>query len=500
MTQRNVLKWTIRILLRTVLATLVVFVTILLVRAFDTRRMPDLQLWHTVKLSNEFERSVFGSDITFQQYTDLEEKLFAELDEKVFFEMGSSKQDKYNRYARSSLSCTDRFSQNWNRSFELVPDRIEGGILLIHGLTDSPYSMKDLAELFYKENFYVLALRMPGHGTVPAGLTDVSWKDWMAALEIGVARVRQKAGPDQMFYMAGYSNGGALSLLYTLQSLGSDDSVTPDRVFLFSPAIGITRFAVMAQWLKLTSVVPYFEKSEWSSMSPEYDPFKYNSFPLNAAQQSRNLSKQIHKSTVNCQKKGTLSKLPSIITFQSAVDSTVIARDVLRFYEKLSPNGHELVVFDTNQKALLQNFLKTSPLKSFNESTMPKKHGYTLSIITNKDVDSGEVIARTRNEDSSSFNDVPLNMRWPDGIYSLSHLAIPFPMDDPIYGIKSPDSPKSHIKLGDIYMRGERNVLHIPEKDLMRLRCNPFWEYVKKRIKATITKDKQEIIPETTKD
>jgi pimeloyl-ACP methyl ester carboxylesterase len=121
--------------------------------------------------------------------------------------MGSSKQDKYNRYARSSLSCTDRFSQNWNRSFELVPDRIEGGILLIHGLTDSPYSMKDLAELFYKDNFYVLALRMPGHGTVPAGLTDVSWKDWMAALKIGVAHVRQKAGSDHPFYLAGYSNG-----------------------------------------------------------------------------------------------------------------------------------------------------------------------------------------------------------------------------------------------------------------------------------------------------
>jgi esterase/lipase len=470
MTQRNVLKWTIRILLRTVLAALVVFVTILLVRAFDTRRMPDLQVWHTVKLSNEFERSVFGSDITFQQYTDLEEKLFAELDEKVFFEMGSSKQDKYNRYARSSLSCTDRFSQNWNRSFELVPDRIEGGILLIHGLTDSPYSMKDLAELFYKDNFYVLALRMPGHGTVPAGLTDVSWKDWMAALKIGVAHVRQKAGSDHPFYLAGYSNGGALSLLYTLESLGTDDFVSPDRVFLFSPAIGITKFAVMAQWLKLTSVVPYFEQSKWNSIAPEYDPFKYNSFPLNAAEQSRNLSK-----------------------------TTVIAGDVVRFYNKLSPNGHELIVFDTNQRALLKNFLKMSPLASLNESGISDKRNYTLAIITNKDADSIEMIARTQDENTNSFNDIPLNLSWPDGIYSLSHLAIPFPMDDPVYGTKPLEPPRSHIQLGDIYMRGERNVLRIPEKDLMRLRCNPFWEYVKNRIEEAITKDKEKVISDPTR-
>ena len=490
MTQRNFLKWTIRMLVRTVLAGFIIFVTILLVRAFDTRKMPDLQVWHEIELSNEFRRSFSGSEITFEQYRDLEDKLFAELDEKVLSEAGSSKQHKYNRYTRSSLSCPDRFSQNWNRSFELVPERIEGGILLIHGLTDSPYSMKDLAELFYKENFYVLAIRMPGHGTVPAGLTDVSWKDWMAALKIGVRHVKQKAGSNHPFYIAGYSNGGALSLLYTLESLGTDDVVSPDRVFLFSPAIGITKFAVMAQWLKLTSVVPYFEKSKWNSITPEYDPFKYNSFPLNAAEQSRNLSIKVQKSALDCQKKGTLSKLPPVMTFQSAVDSTVIAGDVVRFYEKLSLNGHELIIFDTNQRALIKSFLKTSPLASLNESGISDKRNYTLAIITNKNPDSKEIIVRTQDENTNSFNDTPLNLSWPDGIYSLSHLAIPFPMDDPLYGTKPLEPPHSHIQLGDIYMRGERNVLRIPEKDLMRLRCNPFWDYVKSCINKAVIKDK----------
>ena len=488
---KNVLKWTMRILLRIVLAGFIIFVTILLVRAFDTRGLPDLQVWHTVKLSSEFKRSWQGSEITFEQYRDLEDTLFAELEEKVFSKTGSSQHNKLNRYAHSSPSCPDRFTQNWNRSFELVPKRIEGGVLLIHGLTDSPYSMKTLAEFFYKENFYVLALRMPGHGTVPAGLTDVSWKDWMAVLKIGVRHVKQKAGSNHPFYMAGYSNGGALSLLYTLESLENNVLARPDRVFLFSPAIGITKFAIMAQWLKLTAVVPYFEKSKWSSVSPEYDPFKYNSFPLNAAEQSRNLSIKVQKSTLGNQKRGTLSRLPPVITFQSAVDSTVIAGDVLRFHEKLSPNGHELIVFDTNQGALLRNLLKTSPLASLNESKTSDKRGYTLAIITNKNADSKEIIVRTQDENTNSFNEVPLNMRWPDGIYSLSHLAIPFPMDDPLYGTNPLKTQHNHIQLGNINIRGERNVLRIPEKDLMRLRCNPFWEYVKKRIEKAIIEGRQ---------
>ncbi|MHC4949872.1 MAG: alpha/beta hydrolase, partial [Planctomycetota bacterium] len=456
-----------------------------------TRGMPDLQVWHTVKLSNEFNRSRYGSEITFEQYRDLENELFAELDKKVFSEADSSKQDRYNRYTLSSSSSPDRFSQNWNRSFELAPERIEGGVLLIHGLTDSPYSMKYLAEIFYEANYYVLALRMPGHGTVPAGLTDVSWKDWMAVVEMGVRHVKQKAGSNRPFYIAGYSNGGALSLLYALESLESDECANPDRVFLFSPAIGITKFAAMARWLKLTSVVTYFEKSKWSSILPEYDPFKYNSFPLNAGEQSYNLSRKIKKSILDQHDKGTLSKLPPVMTFQSAVDSTVIASDVLAFYEKLSPNSHKLIVFDTNRSASLQDLMKTPPLKPFNESRKEKKLGYRLDIITNENPDSRKVVIKTKEESGNISNDVLLNMSWPDGIYSLSHLAILIPIDDPLYGTNPVKGPCSHIQLGNINTRGERNVLRISEKDLMRLRCNPFWDFVKSRIQKAIMEDKQ---------
>ncbi|MFZ9024671.1 MAG: alpha/beta hydrolase, partial [Anaerohalosphaeraceae bacterium] len=192
-----------------------------------------------------------------------------------------------------------------------------------------------------------------------------------------------------------------------------------------------------------------------------------------------------------CQKQGTLTKLPPVMTFQSAVDSTVIAGDVVRFYEKLSPNGHELILFDTNKRALLQNFLKTSPLASLNESEAYEKRHYTLAILTNKDPDSKEIIARIHDENATTMNEVPLNMSWPDGIYSLSHLAIPFPMDDPLYGTDSVKPHSRHIQLGSINMRGERNVLRIPEKDLMRLRCNPFWDYITDRIKKVIAEERQ---------
>ena len=51
-----------------------------------------------------------------------------------------------NRYQSSSISSPRRASRDWNRTFELTPTAVRGGALLIHGLTDGPYSMRAVAE------------------------------------------------------------------------------------------------------------------------------------------------------------------------------------------------------------------------------------------------------------------------------------------------------------------------------------------------------------------
>ena len=72
-------------------------------------------------------------------------------------------------------------------------------------------------------------------------------------------------------------------------------------------------------------------------------------------------------------------------------------------------------------------------------------------------------------------------MRWPHEVYSLSHVALPFPPDDPVYG--GPNAGKSPgIQLGDIALRGEKGVLQVSGTDMLRLRWNPFHDYVAKRI------------------
>jgi len=74
-----------------------------------------------------------------------------------------------------------------------------------------------------------------------------------------------------------------------------------------------------------------------------------------------------------------------------------------------------------------------------------------------------------------------LALEWPRAVFSLSHLALPFPPDDPLYGYETPSDPQ-HLQLGRIEARGEIGVLTLPLWLLTRQRSNPFHSYLLERI------------------
>ena len=104
------------------------------------------------------------------------------------------------------------FQANWNRSYELKPAVVRGGVLLLHGMSDSPYSLRRIGEIYQRNGFYVLGLRHPGHGTVPAGLLDLKWEGMLEAVNLAVAHLRDVAGGKGPFHIVGYSTGAALAI------------------------------------------------------------------------------------------------------------------------------------------------------------------------------------------------------------------------------------------------------------------------------------------------
>jgi len=83
------------------------------------------------------------------------------------------------------------------------------GILLVHGFTGSPVSMRPLAELLSKRGFAIEMPRLPGHGTRPKDLLPTRYRDWRAEALAALTRLRART---QQVFAVGLSMGGTLVL------------------------------------------------------------------------------------------------------------------------------------------------------------------------------------------------------------------------------------------------------------------------------------------------
>lgn len=480
---RLLLKW----LLRAVVAAALVLGTIVLLRAFDARKLPDLRAWHRVSSRSEARAREMTPDFTLADYLRREDATFREARREVESRLGPRDKTRANRYFAGSPLHSSHFAQDWNRTFELVPERVRGGALLIHGLTDSPYSMRRLARIFQESGFYVLCPRMPGHGTVPGALTRVVWEDWMAAVKMAARHVQGRIGPGMPFYIVGFSSGGALTLRYALDALEDPALPAPDRLLLLSPMIGVTRLAGLAKIVSTMGYLRYFEKSRWISIAPEYIPFKYNSFPANAAHQTLRLTRSVERSLARAEKSGEIARLPRILAFQSLVDYTVSTEAVVgRLFDRLPASGSELVIFDRNRHADLRTLQPSGSEETLPRILPRRTRRYTVTIVTNATPRTADAVARRTPAGEMPDRAEPIGLAWPAHTFSLSHIALPFPPDDPLYGTE-PDTREFYgVRLGTLAPRGERGGLVVGMDQVMRLTCNPFFSYVDRRVREWI--------------
>jgi alpha-beta hydrolase superfamily lysophospholipase len=307
-----------------------------------------------------------------------EDALFTEVESRMRAAIEASERIPSNRYFDGSPVHPGRFQHDWNRSFTVLPQgQPVGAVVLLHGLTDSPYSLRHVAKLYVDHGFAAVGIRLPGHGTVPAGLTSARWQDWRAATRLAMREARRLAGPGKPLHIAGYSNGGALAVQYTLDAIEDSALDRPARVMLFSPMIGLTRFARYAGVAGWPAILPRFSKSAWLEIVPEFNPFKYSSFPVNAARQSYELTEDLDARLAAMLKSASSSRMPPVLAFQSVVDSTVLGDAVIReLFSKLPDNGSELVPFDVNRAAALDLLLSESTLGRLAQLIPTEPQGY----------------------------------------------------------------------------------------------------------------------------
>ena len=152
------------------------------------------------------------------------------------------------------------------------------GVLLLHGLSDMPLAMRDLADAFAARCFVVRAMLLPGHGTRAGDLLDVTHRDWLAATRFGLETLKRDV--DEVF-VGGFSLGGLLSVHAVLED------ATVRGAFLFSPALALERAWLVRQSVWLRHVV------DWLDRDPPDDYARYEAMPVNATAETFLLTREL---------------------------------------------------------------------------------------------------------------------------------------------------------------------------------------------------------------
>lgn len=154
------------------------------------------------------------------------------------------------------------------------PDRTDGraiGVLLVHGFTGSPASMKPWAYALAEHGYAVEVPLLPGHGTRWQDLNTVSWTDWYAEAEAGFDRLRSAC---DAVVVAGLSMGGSVALRLAEMRGNQVAGIVLVNPFVSSSRKELAALPVMKR------VIPSLRGVVNDIKKPDQDEHGYDRMPL----------------------------------------------------------------------------------------------------------------------------------------------------------------------------------------------------------------------------
>ena len=208
---------------------------------------------------------------------------------------------------------------------------------------------------------------------------------------------------------------------------------------------------------------------------------------MNAGRESWRLVSALQRAIDDAVRNGRMADMPPVLTFQSAIDFTVSTPAVVSgLYDRLPDNGSELVLFDVNRAAKLGVLLRKRAKRTVESVLPPPPRSYATSVVGNVAPGDADVVERRVVSGAADETITPLGVDYPHDVFSLSHVALPFPPWDSLYGA-APSPPDAFgVSLGDIAARGETGALIVGLDSLLRNTSNPFYAYLARRIGEAI--------------
>lgn len=216
-------------------------------------------------------------------------------------------------------------------------------VLLVHGLSGSPHSMRPWGEHLAKDGYTVRVPRLPGHGTTWQEANVTQWADWYSHVEREFRDLRRS---HRAVVVGGLSMGGALAL-----RLAEDHGPDVAGVVLVNPAAKLEHVLLPAVPL-LHRVIPSFPGITDDIKKPGQTEVGYDRLPLKALASLLRAQKDL------------VRDLPEVfqplLVFRSAVDHVVPASSTALILSRVSSTDvTEVVLHDSYHVATLDNDAET---------------------------------------------------------------------------------------------------------------------------------------------
>jgi carboxylesterase len=217
------------------------------------------------------------------------------------------------------------------------------GVLLVHGFTGSPASMRPWGEYLAANGITVSCPRLPGHGTRWQEMNRTTWQDWLGEIERGFEDLRRRT--EHVFVM-GLSMGGTLTL--RVAETYPDDIA---GIVLVNPSI-LTENRLMKALPLLKLLVPSVKSIANDIRKEGADEIAYKRTPLRAVSSLV----QLWRLT-----RADLGKVTMpVLYYRSAIDHVVEASNAHAIKSRLgSSDVQEVVLPDSFHVATLDHDAQT---------------------------------------------------------------------------------------------------------------------------------------------
>ena len=204
------------------------------------------------------------------------------------------------------------------------------GILLVHGLGDSPFYFKELAKELSSNGFLVHVMLLPGHGTKADDLIYIKNDEWKTAVKEQVKLLEKKV---DKVYLGGFSTGANLVTSYALENKNIKG------LLLFSPAFK-SNFSILG----LAPYVKYVKV--WADQDPNNNYVHYESLAMNGASMYYETTKDVQ----SLLEKNVLD-IPIFISL-SQNDSVIDKNYVLETFKNKFTNKNSILMWYGDNKAI----------------------------------------------------------------------------------------------------------------------------------------------------